>query len=66
MIEELKQGRYLKFIYHNIKCQATDVKRRIFSGEIDIHASDIQYWELNKFKLAINGAYSKLAKIATA
>ena len=60
ILEELKLGRYLKYIYQNSIYNKTTVKNLIFEGKIDLEVDKIRYLNIEKFKHIVNGSYTRL------
>ena len=60
MLEDLREGRYLKYIFQNKVCNKDEVRKLIFSKKIELKPSEIFYVEISRFKQIANGSCIRL------
>ena len=60
IFQDLRAGKYLKYIYQNKQYSKDEVKNMIKNKEIILKADQIFYLDINKFKKIVNGACLKL------
>ena len=60
VLDEIRHGRYIKYVYENYGYAPETVKKMLMNKEIQIEAKDIYYVDILKFKEIKTGTQMKL------